>query len=212
MRLLGVLVVLAACGGGSPGGPAPDAADGSGSSGRLGLFVAWEAVPQLPGPVTEDLTTSRVELQVRSLQFLSDQGDASRSNIALRWDDTIEPDETTFPTAPAGLYSQVSIHLGGGADPAYRIAGTWRDGGTTRPFRVEDATSAAVNLECNRQLAAAGSTEIAIAIDLREALMRVDFRALPVDGTGASVLDDQSDPPQLDDFRKRMIAAFHLDD
>ena len=216
MRLLGVLVVVAACGGGGPSAAPPDAApDGSdGDGGRLGLFVAWEPNPQVPGPLTNDLTTSEVALQVRSLQFLSDIGDATRNNFTLRWNDQSEPLETTLPNAPAGLYSQVLIHLGGGTDSAYRIIGTWRDdnhGGAIKTFRVEDTMSVGISLDCHKLLAAAGSTEIAIKIDLRDALGAVRFDNLMKDETGAYVLDPQSDPVQMNAFRMQMESAFRLD-
>lgn len=214
MRLLGVLAALAACGGGDAGGPPPDAninGHGSGDD-RLGLFVAWEPDPQVPGPLTNDLSASEVALQIRSLQFLSDAGDASIGNFTLRWNDTIEPLETTLPTAPAGLYSQVSIHLGGGADSAYRVIGTFRDqDGKPRTFRIEDDMSFAVALDCDKLLAAGGSTEVAIKIDLRTPLSAVMFGRLPTDDTGTVVLDDHTDPLQLDGFRKRLSAAFFLD-
>jgi hypothetical protein len=215
MRLLGVLVVLAACHTSGGGQHTPDAAtdDADGGGGRLGLFVAWEPDPQVPGPLTKDITTSEVAFAIRSLQFLSDVGDASRGNLSLRWNSEIEPLETTLPTAPAGLYSQISIHLGGGSDAAYRIIGTWHDddGGETRTFRIEDTAQTFVMLDCAKLLAAAGSTEVAIKIDLRDALGQVRFDGLPKDETGTYVLDQQTDAVQLAELRKRIPLAFRLD-
>jgi hypothetical protein len=215
MRLLGVLVVFAGCHGG--GMATPDAGAGSGSSdassGRLGLFVAWEMNPSLPGALSDSIMVSDVELQLRNFQLVGDAGNATRSKYLLTWNDVTEPLEDTFPDAPAGVYSKVAIDMGstGLATYTYQILGMWRGDPQVpaTPFKIEDHSPLTILLPCDRTLTAAGSSEVAVRIDLRAAVSSIAFNKLD-SSDGVLVLDD-GNPDELDDFRQRLQDAFRIE-
>lgn len=207
MRQLGVLLLLSAC-----GEPAPELLDASDAttdtpSSGLGIFVVWEASPELPGSVTKDLVVADVTFQLRNLELLADSGSAVRSKYLLAWSAQTEPMQETFPDAPAGVYSQVSLDLGGNlANYAYQIHGTWKDDRSDEHlFRIEDRSPLNISFDCNKLLIPAGATEVAVRMDLRDALDNIDFDRLDERG-GTLVLDNGS--PQLGGFRNRLQRAF----
>ena len=216
MRLLGVFVVFAGCHSGSMAMPDAKIGGDDAPSAGLGIFVAWESNPSLPGPVSQDLTVSDVTFQLKSFQLLGDAGDAIRSKYLLTWSSLTEPLEESFPDAPAGVYSKVTLDFGGSiVDYSYQIHGTWKDdfggggGRAPRPFKIEDHAPLTAVLDLSTTLVAAGSAEVAIRLGLADALKGIDFHKVNTD-EGVLVLDEDN-PDQLNPFRSRLQRAFQID-
>jgi hypothetical protein len=213
MRLIGTLLVFAACQ--SDGTKvvidAPDAT--AGSSATLGLFVAWEANPPLPGALSNRLTVADVTLQLKDLQAVGDAGNAMRAKYLLTWSSVTTPEDDAFPDAPAGVYSRITFDLGGSlVSYAYQIHGSWTDNDDQpqQPFLIEDPAPLSISVGCDATLAAASSTQIAVRVDLRDAINAIDFRRVtPRNGV---LVVDATNPTELGAFRDRLGRAFKIED
>jgi hypothetical protein len=211
MRLIGGMILfglLTACHIGSPVGPDTPVEPGDDAQHGLGMFVRWSAAPGLPGVLTDKIAVSDVTFQIDHFQILGDAGSATHSNYSLVWDMATVPQLDSFPDAPSGLYSKITLAMMGGnfGDDAFRIEGTWRDGGSARRFVIHDRIPFSFSLDCNAILPAAGSATIAISADLQDALGGVDFKNLDEDN---GVLD-LHDGPEMTSFRDRLSQAFSL--
>jgi hypothetical protein len=212
MRLLGVLVIFTACHGGGMEAPDASAGDADGSDHGLGILVAWQASPALPGALNDKITISDVSFQLKNFQLLADAGGATHAKYLLTWSSLTEPPQDSFPDAPAGVYSKVSLDMGGTlVDYAYQLHGTWKDDGNeARQFLIEDHAPFTVDLDCHKVLVAAGSAELAVRIDLRDALNGVDFDR--VEEQDNVLVLDNGNAPQLGLFRDRLQRAFKIGD
>jgi len=214
MRSIGVLLVFAACHSG--GAATPDSAPEHDAAPpqALGLVVAWSAKPSLPGAVSAELVVSDATFQISSFELIGDAGPGdertTRSKYLLTWDSGGGPRHDTFPDAPVGMYSKITVNMASGTlgALAYQIHGTWRDGGVTRPFKIEDRFALRATLDCDQMLAAAGSTTIPISVELADAISSVDFKHLVVDDDG--VLSLITGNPQLLAFRDRLSKGFKI--
>lgn len=219
MRFLGALMVFAACHmGGEPQG-ADASHDGTaiGSDGppsTLGMFVTWHADPALPGDVTDKITITDATFQLDHLQIVGDAGVDMRtthSKYLLTWDSQSKPGQEMFPEAPVGVYSKIAMVMMSGAlaERSYEIHGTWTDSNMpARRFRIRDTATVSVSIDCDEELPAAGTANLAIKVDLKDALNGINFK----------LLGDEDDELELKDgvqlmmFRDRLKKAFKLDD
>jgi hypothetical protein len=210
MRLLGILVVFAACHSGGMAGP-DASAGGDVSDQGLGIFVAWDASPPLPGPVSDKITVTDVSFQLKSFQLVADAGGGTHTKYFLTWSSLSEPSVDAFPDAPAGVYSKVSLDMGGTlVDYAYQVRGTWKDDGNEpKQFLIEDHAPFTVDLDCHKVLMAAGSAKLAVRMDLRDTLNGIDFDRLE-EHDDMLVLDN-GNALQLGPFRDRLQHAFDID-
>jgi hypothetical protein len=199
----------------------PDAArDGSdagaddGTLPGLGMFVDWRAKPALPGVVTDRITVSDATFQLDHLQVLGDNMTDTRtihSRYLLTWAVSNKPEQERFPDAPVGLYSKISFLMTNGnlGENTYEIHGTWRNpANVVRPFEIRDRVQVPVSLDCSATLPVAGSANLAIRVDLSNALAGIDFTQLEDDDSGLELKEG----PQLVAFRARLMDAFRLDD
>jgi hypothetical protein len=116
-----------------------------------------------------------------------------------------------FPNATAGVYSKASLDLGGTlVNYAYRIRGTWTDDKGPKPFEIADDQPFMIVLDCNKMLAAAGSAEIVIRIDLRNALGSItkDLE----DDDGPIEISNRNNMAALQAFRGHLQDAFKTGD
>jgi hypothetical protein len=220
MRFLGALMVFAACHTGSGEMPSADASpDGTsvgsdGSQSTLGMFVRWHADPALPGEVTDKITITDAMFQLDHLQIVGDAGVDMRtthSKYLLTWDAQSGPAQETFPDAPVGVYSKIAMVMMSGAlaERSYEIHGTWIDGNLpAKRFEIRDTATVSVSIDCDEELPAAGTANLAIKVDLKDALNSINFKLLK-DEDGELELEDG---PQLMMFRDRLKKAFKLDD
>ncbi|MBC7976719.1 MAG: hypothetical protein H7138_17230 [Myxococcales bacterium] len=176
----------------------------------VGLFITWQADPQLPGPVTSTVALSAATFRVDRFEVQSDaNGPTSRVRFPLIWNLEDKPAAETFPEAPPGLYSRISITLGGFFANSYELEGTWLDAGKARPFRISDFATVKATCETSKRLEAGGAARIALVLDLEEALAGVDFkRVREINGR----LELANGDPQLPKFRERLRDAFHISD
>jgi hypothetical protein len=209
MRSIGILLVFAGCNVGSAA--QPDATDepGDGAPHSLGMFVRWRASPTLPGSLNDKIVVSEATFQLDHFQIIADAGSVTRSKYLLAWDDRAAPPQEAFPDAPPGVYSKITLNMMGGSfgDYAYRIRGTWRDNGVSKPFEIRDPVQLSTSFNCNQILLAAGSATIGIDVDLRDAVGQIDFKNVDVED-GVLELHDGA---QLASFRDRLLQAFTLD-
>lgn len=220
MRFLGALMVFAACHTGGGEMPGADASpDGSsvvsdGPQSTLGMFVTWRADPPLPGDVTDNLTITDATFQLDHLQVVGDAGNDARtthSKYLLTWDSQGKPSQEAFPDAPVGVYSKISLVMMAGAlsEDVYEIRGTWTDSNMPpQRFRIRDRVTLSMSIDCDEELPAAGTANLAIKLDMKDALNSINFKLLE-DEEGELELRDG---PQLIVFRERLKKAFKLDD
>lgn len=202
MRIGFVLVALVACGGSSP----PPAIDGGNDV--TGLSFGWQAA--LPGQVTPKVNVSSAAFAVQSFHAISDAGNsATIAHTSLVWDATTRPAPLVLQDAAPGLYSRLSFKLDGeGTADAYRIEGTVQVSSTVMPFRIHDRSGAvSYGLDLATTLEPGGSAQLALALDLSNALGGIDFALLrDDDGT----LDLDTDDTQIAAFRTRLAGAFSV--
>jgi hypothetical protein len=214
MRFSWALMVLAGCPGGNPAMPDTPGGGDDGSQHSPGLFVAWHANPALPGVITDKITVSNAWFQLDHLQIVGDAGNDTRtthSKFLLTWDSSTAPPQESFPSAPVGVYSRITIAVMSGSlgEDAYEIHGSWKNAaGQPRNFEIRDRKVLSIAFDCDAMLTAAGSANLGIRVDLRAALSGIDF-------AGLEEGDDEielKEGPQLLDFHERMKGAFRLDD
>lgn len=211
MRLLGVLMVFAGCHNGGSAMPDTPAGTDDGSQHGLGMFVSWNAQPALPGPLTDKITISEATFQLNHFQIVADSGNSMHSRYLLAWSSGMTPSQEMFPNATAGVYSKASLDLGGTlVNYAYRIRGTWTDDKGPKPFEIADDQPFMIVLDCNKMLAAAGSAEIVIRIDLRNALGSItkDLE----DDDGPIEISNRNNMAALQAFRGHLQDAFKTGD
>ena len=220
MRFIGVMLVLVGCQ--SSGVTAPDAASSpdGGVVQSLGMVINWGAAPALPGPVDNDITVTDASFQVSLLEIIGDAGTGdertSHAKYMLTWDATGSPAQDSFPDAPAGVYSKITLELApdGLAPYAYEIDGTWQDnrvfgGDPERPFRVIGLMAMTTSVECNETLRPGGSATIDITVGLLNALEGIDFHRVPQGPDGVPTLIDGD--PQMGNFRGALMHGFQID-
>lgn len=230
MRRIGLLLLFVACH--VEPSVTPDAPvvpkDGPMEQPDSGMVVTWSAKPALPGPVTDEITVTEVTFQLEHLQLVSDAGADDRTThtrYQLSWSADGGPSEDSFPTAPVGTYQRIVLDMRPGNQMpfAYQILGTWRGnpgggggppgggggGGGNEPkaFRITDIGMLTLPVACSVSLPPGNQVEIAIHLNLRDALASVDFKSLPQAG-GVLVM---TSGPQLASFRGRLQRAFGVD-
>jgi hypothetical protein len=213
MRFIGVLMVFAGC---QSGGTAmPDTPEGThdGQGPQLGMFVSWNAQPALPGPLTDKITVSEATFQLNHFQIVADSGNSMHSRYLLAWSSGMAPSQEAFHDATAGVYSQASLDLGGTlVNYAYRIRGMWAGDKAPRPFEIRDDQPLTVTIDCNKMLAAAGWTDIAITVDLRGALGSINFKDLEDEEGLIEITNQGSHMGALQAFRGHLQDAFKSQD
>jgi len=212
MRLLGVLLVLVGCHG--AGSVTPDASTEPDVPPRSqGLTVTWHARPSVPGMVSDKVTVTEAVFQLEHLQLLSDADITTHTRLQLAWNSQGGPSDEEFPDAAVARYQQILLDMRPDARPpfsyAYQIQGTWQDDDDSGPFRIADPMILQVPVACDVTLPASGSVTVAVRLDLRNALNGIDFKNLPMDGSGVRVLIGGK---QLADLRAQLMQhAFVLD-
>jgi hypothetical protein len=183
MRLLGVLLVLVGCHG--VDSVTPDAStEPDGPARSQGLTVTWRARPSVPGMITDKIIVTEAVFQLAHLQLVSDASSdhTTHARLQLEWDDHGGPSDEVFPDAPVAHYQQILLDMRSDVRPpfsfAYRIEGVWQDDENSRPFQIADPTILEVPVACDVMLPASGAVTVAIRLDLRDALERVDFKDL----------------------------------
>ncbi len=230
MRRIGLLLLFVACH--AEPSIMPDDApvvpkEGPVEEPDSGMVLSWNAKPALPGPVTDEIIVTEVTFQLEHLQLVSDAGADDRTThtrYQLSWSADGRPREDSFPTAPVGTYQKIVLDLrpGNQVPFAYEILGTWRDrspggpvggggggggGGDPRSFRITDMGTLTLPVLCSVSLPPGNQVEIAIRLNLRDALAAVDFKQLQPIG-GVLVMPPG---PQLVGFRARLQRAFSVD-
>ncbi|HEY4242783.1 MAG TPA: hypothetical protein VGM88_23370 [Kofleriaceae bacterium] len=211
MRLPGLLIALAACGGADPsspdGTPPPDQ-----TPTQDGLRVTWSADPALPGVVLGSVTITDVAFhgQMKVIGDATTDGSATTSDVDLEWSAAGQPADVTFAQAPSGRYSKVAFDLDpiASGKPAFVIAGNATVDGATHPFALEDdVVPLRISVDCNTELDANSAATIALSLQLGGPLLAVNFSSLP-DDNGTLVLDDQT----AAQFVQQILHAFHSGD
>lgn len=214
MRLpLALLLAVAACGGGGGGGgddvSVSDAPAASDAITQQGLIVNFVALPALPGPIKNDLSVTSAVFHIQRLQVIGDNGQPmSNQAFQLGWQsEGANPAPLDFPTAPSGLYSQVSIVIDetSAASPVYEIFGTAKVNGNTEMFHVVDRGNLRIDITgYNVTLAPGRSAVVGVRLDLEDAIESIDVASLPT-MQGMRTLDGG---PKLMEFRDKLEDAF----
>jgi hypothetical protein len=214
MRFLGVLIVFAGCQNGGAATPDTPAGTDDGSQHGLGMFVSWNARPALPGMVSDKLTISEATFQLNHFQIVADSGGAMHSRYLLSWSAGMAPATEVFHDAPAGVYSKATLDIGGTLlDHAYEIRGIWTDDkGASWTYKIEDESPITITIDCNQTLTGAGMAEIAIEVDLRDALGAISFKGLSTDDDSSIEISKHENQPALAAFRAKLQDAFKSDD
>lgn len=207
MRLLGVLMVLVGC---HPGSVTPDGSTEPDVPARSqGVTVTWSARPSVPGAITDKITVTDAVFQLAHLQLVSDAGGPTHMRLQLEWGAEGAPADEAFPEAAAAHYQQVLLDMRSDVRPpyAYQIQGTWQDDEDSGQFRIADPSILEVPVACDVMLPASGSVTVAVRLDLHDVFNGINFKNLPMDGSGVRVL---STGPALLGVRDQLHHAFVL--
>lgn len=214
MRLaLPLLLAAAACGGGGTGGngddtPPSDAAATSDANAQPGLIVSFAAIPALPGTLKTDLTVTSAVFHIERLQVIGDNGQPMTGAFTLGWQsESTNPSPLDFPSAPSGLYSQVSMEIDQPLlAPVYEIFGTAKIGGNIEPFHIVDREDLHIDITgYNVTLVPGRSAVIGIRLDLKGAVENIDMNMLPTE-QGMRTLETGNS--QMSEFRDKLEDAF----
>ena len=215
--LLPLLVVASGCGGGGGMGSGTDAhasvsdAPSSGDAAPTphGLLVSWKATPPLPGTLKTDLTVTSATFHISRLQVVGDSGQPmTTAPFAIAWSAETAGDPPTigFPSAPGGLYSQITIEMQAVGMVSYEITGTVKVGAVTKPYRIHDSADVDIDITGYSVAFAPGTdATLPIKIDLKPPVESVDF-AMVQDMNGT--LDVGPSDPQISLLRSKLDAAF----
>jgi hypothetical protein len=216
MRLFGAILVFAGCHAGGMAAPdAPPEPDAFMPQ-SLGIFVGWHADPALPGTLDDHLTVTDATFHIAAFEVIGDAGPGdsrtTRLKYSVAWDPSGTPTQETFPDAPVGLYSKITVDMAGSnfGDFSYQIQGTYRDSGIVKPFWLIDYARLGATIDCQQALAAGSSVTIPISFLVADALSGLDFRRL-TSINGVLMFVGPLDP-QLVAFHDRMAASFKVDD
>ncbi len=204
MKVLVCACVCVGCHGGAAQGP-----DGGPDAGPIapGVHVGWLTNPALPGAFG-DITISEVTFKVQNLRVIGDVGSTDSSDATLEWNATETPKPVDFPTAPAGLYSKLTLQLDGEIiDSSFEIQGTVVVAGTTHPFDIHDRDESKITLDCNATLAPDGGLLLPVRVDFASALGVIDFTKVDDDN---GMLDLDTDDDQMSAFRDKLVDSFGL--
>jgi hypothetical protein len=172
---------------------------------------------RIPGNVTSDvvLTSAKfVPLLLRVIGDATSPGDlrTSSTEFDLSWSDGHTPPTINFPSAPPGLYSNLSLEIDGLIiTESYDLKGTVvvHPGDSPRSFRIHDrdrfdvdADSLGVELEPN------GQASIDLVIDFAHAFEAIDWTMVHVDD---GVLDIDTTDGQIAAFRSSLQDSFHVE-
>lgn len=214
MRVLAVLVVIAAgCGGDGGTGPdaggLSDAASSSDASGGAGLTVMITPDPAVPGMVRNGVIVTSATFRVKTLEVIGDAGSGGTTLAGVRLDfsDTAQPPPFWFPGAPPGLYSKVTLDIDGDlAEPSLEILGMAQiGGGAMEPFRIVDTGRIEADVNgFDVTLAPNGTAVMPVRLDLRSVL-DLEFDQLD-NVAGVWTLDETSQ--MIDGFREEVEDAF----
>ncbi|MBL0218628.1 MAG: hypothetical protein IPQ07_32710 [Myxococcales bacterium] len=216
MRVAAVLLALAAGCGGDGGtnvgdaGTSSDASSSGDASSLHGLLVTWTANPALPGTLKTDLTVTSATFHIARLQVIGDNGQPmTTSPFAISWkiEGGGDPGIVAFPSAPSGLYSQVTLHIDEPLlNTSYEITGTAKVGGVTRTFQIHDRNSLNIDVkDFNVSLAPGGDATVPIRLDLKDAIDSIQFDQLNEEN---GVLELDTTDPQMENFREKLEQAF----
>lgn len=204
---MGPALVAAILAGGCPGGDVdePDAAGGP-----AGLAIDWRTAAPVPGPVASGLRLSELHLKLSSVRAIGDAapGDPRTSSgaLELEWNERAPP-PLVYDQAPAGLYSQIELGVGGGPE-AYELHGEVDLGGTWTPFEIEDEAALAITVPTALTLAAGQRATLAVTLDVAAVLAPIDWSQVP---SNLGTLSLTRSDPQIGAVRAALVAAFAAD-
>ena len=211
-RLVPILLLAAACGGGTGGAGddtnLSDAAASSDAPSQHGLLVNIVAMPALPGQLKTDLTVTSAVFHIQRLQVIGDNGQPMTSApLVLSWQAEGNPPPIDFPSAPSGLYSQVSMEIDDASfNPCYEIFGTTKSMGNMEMFHIVDRNSLDVDITGYTVTLSPGRDAVmGVKLDLKDAIDNVDFGMLPT-VQGMRTMDTID--PQMVQFRDKLDEAF----
>jgi hypothetical protein len=186
------------------------------NTGKTELFVPWSIQPSIPNGVTGVggivANVDNVTLNILDLRVIGDAGPGdprtTEPALVLDWSPIGPPDKVEFSSAPAGLYSKVTLSVDGAqiAD-SYLIAGTVNVAGTTYPFTIHDRFSISVSLDIAIQLDPGKDADVVIQIDLNHCVGAVDWTMVHND---SGVLNLDTDDFWIDTFRQLLLQSFSV--
>jgi hypothetical protein len=194
-------LLVAACGD-DTSMPGTDAATGS------GLVVAWSTQPATwPIDLGDGLTLEQAMFACDRVRVVGDAapGDprTTASGFELLWDDVRRPAELSFPDAPGGLYSQLSLLVDGHvAGPSIVLRGHARVGGTDYEYRITDDSPVSATLAIDKTHRPPATTGIVLRIDFETTLRALDFSTVR---NSAGVLELDNADPQISTFRAKLV-------
>ena len=200
-------LLVAACGD-DTSMPGTDAATGS------GLVVAWSTQPATwPIDLGEGLTLERATFAVDRLRMVGDAapGDprTTASAFELLWDDVSRPPELSFPNAPGGVYSQLSLLVDGHvAGPSIELRGHARVGGTDYEYRITDDSPVSATLAIDKTHRPPAATGVVLRIDFEATLRAIDFSMV---GNSGDRLELDNADPQIATFRAKLLESLTVD-
>jgi hypothetical protein len=157
------------------GDSGPHGGDGGGSG---GLSLVFSVSPQPTADLPNKVRLTEVHLHLFNVRAIGDAapGDSrtTKDKLTLDFKKGQMPGALVFDAAPPGLYSRVEWTLSSLGD-GVKIRGTVDYMGAPTPFVVEDELPASISLPISVALAAGGSAEIDVELDVAHVLDGIDW-------------------------------------
>jgi hypothetical protein len=201
------IVILALVGGCNPHGGGDDVEPPK-DGGRTGLTLRWQSRPEhIP---SDDSRIVRAAFQLSNLRVVGDAGPVGFGERALEWARDVEPEVTSAPEAPSGLYARCLFELvapNGGY--AYEIEGTVERDDDEVPFTIRDRGTSPISIDFSKMLAAGGEARVEIEVGIEKLISAVDFADVPLQN-GRLIVEEGG--TQLPRVRLQLASTFEVED
>jgi hypothetical protein len=156
-----------------------------------------------------DLVVTSATFQIARLQVIGDNGQPrTMTPLTAAWTEAGGGDPATvaFPSAPSGLYSQITIDIAAAQGNTYEIFGTTKIGGTVEAFHIHDDIDVDIDITgYTVALPPGGDATATVKLDLRDSIDSLNYAQLPVVG---GMRDLGPGDAQMSNFRDKLDGAF----
>ncbi len=168
-----------------------------------GISVGWAATPTIGATGGDGPTVEAASFHFDDLRVIGDAGPndprTHADDFTLDW---VSPQVKTFPNAPPGTYSQLSLSLESddGAS-AFTLSGHVTVNSASHAYTITGSSSLEVTLSTFATLEPSGTLDLTVLTAFDQALTAVSFDALCDGCASDTVLTLTQTDPQMPAFR-----------
>ncbi len=201
-RVIAVASLLVGCHPSDMGGPDATLMADAPPTGA-GISVGWTATPTIGATGGDGPTVETASFHVDDLRVIGDAGPndprTHSDDFNLNW---AAPPETTFPNAPPGTYSQLSLSLeSDDGAMAFALGGHVTVDTVSHAYTIVGSMQLEVTLPTFGTLDAGGALDLTVLAAFDQALTAVSFDALCNGCSGDATLTLGETDPQMPAFR-----------